>query len=93
MSSAVKIYNLLCEGYMPREIKEKLLINQRDYDRITQMVEFTQLLYSCKNIPATLKIKEIEDNLFGLLQVKNRTLDQDKRIEVLTSRYASFLIQ
>lgn len=86
------IYDLLLKGETVSEIRNKYCLSQKDWQRLTSRVEFTQLMFSPKLVPDLLKIKEIETDLFNLLEIDKPSLDVKKRINSLQIRYSTFTV-
>ena len=91
MCLATEVYNQLLLGLMPSEIKSLYSMTDREWHNLMLTKKFYSLLHSSKTIPDALKLREIEDNLFGLLDGP-RTPDINQRIDALKTRYANFLL-
>lgn len=91
MYTATEVYNQLLNGLTPSEIKRMFSMTDREWLKLMASTKFNELLHSSKTVPDSLKLREIEDNLFGLLEGP-RTIGVNKRIDALTKRYAKFLL-
>lgn len=85
-------FEYLLKGYTPQEIKNEMFLSEAQWKSISETARLATLLHSAKDVPNAIKIKEIEDNLFGLLYRSNRSDFVNERIEALQSRYSSFLL-
>lgn len=85
-------FDWLLKGYTPQEIKKEMFLTETEWRSLCDSARFTTLLQSAKTIPNSIKIKEIEDNLFGLLSLPKKDYLINKRIEMLTHRYSTFLL-
>mgnify|MGYP001199866248 FL=1 len=85
-------FDLLLKGLTPKEIKHEMFLTEDEWRYMCSSARFMALLHSSQSIPQKLKIKEIEENLFGLLSLPNRDYLTNKRIDALTHRYATILL-
>ena len=88
-----EIYSLLVQGYLVSEIRSKYRLTDVEYQKITARAEFVELILAPNQVSDLLKIKEIEENLFNLLSVKEPSRDVKKRISSLQVRYSQFLVK
>ena len=88
-----EIYSQLVQGFSASEIKLKYNLTDSDWVRITNKLEFADLLSSPQSKSELIKIKEIENDLFDLLEVKNPSKGVQRRINSLQVRYSQFLIR
>ena len=86
------IYTMLVQGYLVSEIKRKYDLTELEWQRLTNRVEFIEMLHSPKIVPDLLKIKEIEETLFNLLDIKKPSQDVRRRISSLQTNYSRFLV-
>lgn len=87
-----EIYSLLVQGYLVSEIRHKYKLTDIEYQKITARAEFVEIILAPNKISDLLKIKEIEENLFNLLAVKEPSINVKKRINSLQVRYSQFIV-
>ena len=85
-------FDLLLSGLTATEIKERLILSDRQWKAICEGAIFKELLHTKTFVSNAVKLKEIETNLFGLLDGGSRSAYVVRRIDALASRYITFLL-